>query len=254
MQVPAIQRLRSWPVRRGPQLAGLGMRAAELQTRAGRAPIGGEHLIAPPLAVQDLAGRVQQRSVEGADVDALLLQTPPHPRFCPGGRGLRDGAHHHLGGLGAADDVRHGVRQIAPGQHQARALGLQRRSQGPQRLVQPPPAGAAQGPHALALVQHKERDHWPPARRRGGHGGIVRQPQVAAEEQDDRGVGAGRTHAIVALNAASRAKAKVSALRRAGARRFRGDWAITAPSKPSATISPGPSASTWRGNSGATAK
>ncbi len=184
MQVPTVQGFRLRPSLRRLQRLGGGPRGRQLQPRPGGAPVGAEHLIGAALAVQNRARLVDQRGVEGSHLHPRALQPPRHLRLGLGRRRLMDPGEHQLAGAGMADQIRDHLRQRPPRQHQARAPGLEAGAQGPQRLVQPPAAGAAQGALARVLVQDVERDHRPAGFRGGGHRGIVGQPQVAPEQQD----------------------------------------------------------------------
>src|ERR1019366_7004801 len=81
-----------------------------------------------------------------------------------------------------------------------------------------------------------------------------RADHESREPQPDRRKPLAHYSSPSARAAARRAKARVSALRRAGASGITGGSTSTAPPKASATIRPGPSARTWRGKAASTAK
>jgi hypothetical protein len=63
-------------------------------------------------------------------------------------------------------------------------------AEGPQRLVEPPAAGAAEGADVLArFIENVDEHDRPAGRVSGGEGGVVREAQIVAKPEEDGFVG-----------------------------------------------------------------
>src|SRR5690606_34605723 len=150
---------------------------------------GGEHPVGLSRAGQDSARACQQAAVETVAGDALFLQVVGDVGVADEGLWLEPAVHEDLVGAGLVNQAAKFSLAVAAPQDEPPSAPAQRGVQGAQGFVQPPPGGGAGTTPLPALVENINGKDRPFRGKRGGQGGIIAQPQVAAKPQNDGGRG-----------------------------------------------------------------
>ena len=179
---PVLQPVRDWPGlgRRDPPRRGQrGTRIAPPHS----APHRGKDAVEPARSRHHVPWLEKEMARETARPDTFGPQRRldlriPHPR-----RRVVKPRPPDLHSPGLRDQRPQHVERPAPPQDQPRACRLQRAGKNRQPLAQPEPRCSAHRLHDL--VVDKDRDDRPAPRHGGREGRMIREPQVAAQPEDD---------------------------------------------------------------------
>ena len=158
---------------------------AGVNPAAGCPPVGGEDAEGAAGLGQGRVWRQQMTAIESPGVAVQAAQQHGQFAIAMLDPGIKDSVEGNLRSVCFAGQIGQYVCCNSAPQDEVGAPGAEVRGQGFKGLVEPPKRGGAGRSDPGRLIKNIDRKYRTPRLQRGGEGGIVRKPQVAAKPQDD---------------------------------------------------------------------